>query len=273
MELVFNINNLTERAAMGETFQDGKRESNTGIVIFDDFLLAIDPTTNFQTASEYRKKIEEEFNLPVKYLFITHHDGDHTFGALAFKDSIVIGHQNLTNRLQRKIKDEWLQIKNEIVFPQITFKEKMVINVNDIEVEFHHAGGHSDCSSYVYFPKEKVLFAGDLMFSRMFPWAGDSTASPDQWINILQQFLDMDIKFLVPGHGPLCGKNEVRKHLNHFEELRAIVLDAIMDGTDISSINRPEFYPASSEIIISKTLEYYYQYYTHRKCVAEVKIW
>lgn len=273
MELVFNINNLTEKTAMVETFQNGKRESNAGIVIFDDFILAVDPTTNYQTAIEYRKKLEMEFNLPVKYLFITHHDGDHVFGALAFKDSIIVGHQNLAKRLQSKIYNEWSEIKSEIVLPQITFKEKVIISNNDVEVELHHAGGHSDCSSYGYFPKEKVLFAGDLVFSRMFPWAGDITSSPDQWINTLQKFLDMDIRFLVPGHGPLCGKNEIRKHLKHFEELRGIVLDAVSDETDISSINRPEFYPASNEIIVSKTLTHYYKYYAHRKCVAEVKIW
>jgi cyclase len=113
-------------------------------------------------------------------------------------------------------------------------------------VEFIHTGGHTDCSSVVYVPEDETLFAGDLLFVERFPWAGDPTADPDKWIEAFQRMLDMDVEKIVPGHGPLCGLDEVERQLKWMKEVRWIMKGLIEEGAteeEALDYEYPTLYP------------------------------
>jgi glyoxylase-like metal-dependent hydrolase (beta-lactamase superfamily II) len=111
------------------------------------------------------------------------------------------------------------------------------------DVEIINMGGHSDCSSVVYIPEEKALFAGDLVFAGRFPWAGDPTSHPETWIKAFQRILDMDVETIIPGHGPICDKVEIRTQMNWFKNARDILSELISRGEPVKEAVKPEHYP------------------------------
>jgi glyoxylase-like metal-dependent hydrolase (beta-lactamase superfamily II) len=262
---------------------DKKLCSNAGGVALKRFILAIDPTMKPPAARAFRQKIERRFGLPVKFLLITHYHDDHVFGAAPFKDACIIGSRELaTNILERRETDwspqaleEWKRNDPdvadwagdvEILVPSLCFRDRLEVRDDDLSVTLVHAGGHTSCSAYAYFPNEKVVFAGDLLFAHSFPYAGDETCDPERWMEALREILTLDFEKLVPGHGPVVGKDEVENHLRFFEALREETIKAVKTAGGPGAIRLPEFYPLTDESNWRKTTttKRWYEFY-HEK--------
>ncbi|MBD3193202.1 MAG: MBL fold metallo-hydrolase [Candidatus Heimdallarchaeota archaeon] len=265
MEVESKIKEITERTFLGRTVIDGKRQSNAGAILLKDSLFVFDPSPEAATGKTFRKLIEEKSGLPTKYLAISHYHWDHIFGAKAFEDVTIIGSEKLLQILEYLIKNDWKHKVDNIVLPKIVFKEKLIIQDDGISIELQHTGGHTECSIFAYVPEEKVLFTGDLVFAKLFPWAGDRTCNPDQWINIFKQWLDLDFEYVVPGHGPLTGKSEIMKQLRNLKNLRSTIIDAIADNVEISKIELPPFYEPLSESSRTRTIEHFYRFYANQE--------
>jgi glyoxylase-like metal-dependent hydrolase (beta-lactamase superfamily II) len=133
----------------------------------------------------------------------------------------------------------WLFEGLRIVLPTETFEDGYAVD----GVEMTYLGGHTDCSSVVYIPDDKVLFAGDLMFAETFPWAGDPTADPDVWIEAYKTIIGMDVETIVPGHGPLCDKGEFEIQLAWFESVRDEMKGLIAKGASMDEAVSHDGYP------------------------------
>jgi len=264
MEVECSIEKITERTAIGITFIDGVSQSNAGAVAFNDFLIVLDPSPEDYTAEIFRQKIEKHFQLPTKYLFISHYHGDHVRGAIAFKDVVKFGSQKLLPMMQRTLETSWKDIREKIVFPNILFNDRLTLSDEDLHIEFHWVGGHTECSAYAYFLNEKVLFAGDLVFAERFPWAGDPTCNPDLWIAAFEEFLKLDFKYLLPGHGPMVGREEINKQLKQMVDLRKLIIDAVKDNQNVETIQPKTIYNSPYEYTIPRTIQHFYNFYKNR---------
>jgi glyoxylase-like metal-dependent hydrolase (beta-lactamase superfamily II) len=67
-------------------------------------------------------------------------------------------------------------------------------------VVFTPAHSPADCA--VWFPAERVLFAGDVCFNRVVPLAVH--ARPSAWIAAIDALAALEPAVIVPGHGPLA---------------------------------------------------------------------
>jgi cyclase len=141
---------------------------------------------------------------------------------------------------------EWID-DVEFVFPSVLFHQRIDIVNQGRFIEFRHAGGHTSCSVYGYYPDEKVLFAGDLIFAGQIPFAADVTCNPEQWITTLKTWLNWEIVHVIPGHGPVAGIAEIKKHLDFFESLKKATLDAIQAGKEPQDITMPTTYTVSEQ--------------------------
>ncbi|MFX0182101.1 MAG: MBL fold metallo-hydrolase [Candidatus Hodarchaeota archaeon] len=276
MEKKLELEFLTNHIAVNTS---NIRSGNIGAIILRNFICMIDTTTYSITAKIFRKKIETKFRLPVKFLIYTHYHGDHIFGAAAFRDLTIISSKqtfiNLTNFKTLKLIEEWkYNLMNEdslakgieIILPTISFSDKMFIKDEDLEIEICHAGGHTSGSTYVYFPKEKVIFTGDLIFEDIYPYAGDPTCNPDRWITQLEQIHKMDIEKIVPGHGRiLLSKGELNKHIAFYKSLKAAIMDAIQENLSMKTIKAPDFFKLEEDIWKPIAIEYWYNFYKDQK--------
>jgi hypothetical protein len=70
---------------------------------------------------------------------------------------------------------------------------------------------------------------------------------------------------VVPGHGPLCGKEEVRRQLRFLKELRANTLKAIKMDAGAAAIEMPAIYEEVPESRDTRTARRFYEFYSNNK--------
>lgn len=106
----------------------------------------------------------------------------------------------------------------ELALPQETFAGELPIRVGERELRLIEVGpAHTRGDTLVHAPSERVLFTGDILFSEAHPiaWAGPVS----NWIAACDRILAMDVAVIVPGHGPVAGRDAVRELKAYFEYL------------------------------------------------------
>jgi cyclase len=271
------VQRVTEHTAIAI---DPRLRSNAAAVAFDDFVVAVDVGMKPYASRMFREALEAEFGRPVRYVCVTHAHADHTFGLSAFKDVTLLGSRALGAALEKspdfdtqalegmKRMDpadaDWVN-EVERVVPQVRFDGRLDVGAGGRAVEFHHSGGHTACGVWGYVPAERVLFSGDLIFAGMFPFAGDDTADPEAWMEILRSWTALAVDYVIPGHGPVCGPEEIARQLSFFEALKRNTLAALEAGAEASGIELPDIYPVTDmPWFAEKTQQHWHAYYRAR---------
>jgi glyoxylase-like metal-dependent hydrolase (beta-lactamase superfamily II) len=91
------------------------------------------------------------------------------------------------------------------------------------QVEFQAIGtAHSPGDQTILLPKERILFAGDLIEERMFPIVPfnpptitKSDIDVTRWVDALSSFEQIDASIIVPGHGSL-GQAEIARSVREY---------------------------------------------------------
>lgn len=156
------------------------------------------------------------------YLTMTHFHPEHGYGAQVFKRGSTI----LYNRAQRDELEEkgtryidlFRQTQSKavgvalegttIVMPNFTYDGPGAeLDLGGRTVEFRSVGlAHTRGDQVVFLPKEKILFAGDLIEERMFPIfpyfpPADVELDGEHWADVLGGFKTFAPRLVVPGHG------------------------------------------------------------------------
>jgi glyoxylase-like metal-dependent hydrolase (beta-lactamase superfamily II) len=253
----------------------GLGRGNVGAVSLRNFVIAIDSTIYAKLAQIFRTNLKNYFKLPVKYLIFTHYHADHIFGIGAFKDIVSFcSEQMLKNMQSNSIKQAYKHRVKEFIkadpmaegvlfeLPSIAFNNKLVIRDEDLYIEVIHTGGHTSGSSIVYFPYENVLFAGDLIFANMFPFAGDATCNPEHYIKALEMMKEMKPDFIIPGHGKvLKGHNAIDEYIEFFKEFRMTIKDAISDGIAPEKVEITTSFELDRPDLKTSSVNHWYNFY------------
>ena len=254
---------------------------NAAAVALDNFIVVIDPMHYPSQGRKFREYLETKYNLPVKYLFITHYHGDHVFGMSAFKGVEVIGTECLSENMKERIENHWTQEtldewkeKNpglvdeidafEFWLPDTTFKDSYTIKDGVLRLELHRSGGHSGCSAFAYFPSEKILFAGDEIAAMEWPYISDETGNPDDYFSALEHMMTLEIDRVIPGHGPIVGKDHIEEYLIFIRKLKKLVKEAVDEDRQPESIEVPDFYKPTVDWQIEKALEFMHKFYSEK---------
>lgn len=264
---------------------EGKNGGNFGAVVLDDQIVMIDSGLAHTVTRKVRDQLVKESGLPILKVAFTHHHSDHVFGAQAFEQASLIASLAMGDCCREALKDDWIlsEIRDyasqtkvdrpdfwvsvqdlRIRTPDILFTGTLTIGrANDMEVK--HVGGHTSDSSIVIVEPEHVVFSGDLLFCGTFPYAGDPTNDPEAWIAALQGFLKPDYVRIVPGHGSVCGNDEVVRHLDFFKSLRRNIKRALKRGISVDEFMEqdmiPEYYTDGADKRARSTVERWYDYY------------
>ena len=159
----------------------------------------------------------------------------------------------------------WNAVKTlSIRVPKITFRDKISLGKNN-EITVKLLGGHTSGSSIVIAHPQKAIFVGDLIFSGQFPYGGDQTCNPDDWIEALEEVSNIGYETIIPGHGPVCGINELEEYTHALRDLRDVVKNAILFGTSKEQIvdqgQIPKPLQSSFERFGNVTLDHWLNFY------------
>jgi cyclase len=231
----------------------GEGKGNIGAIELPNYTVVVDSTISTKTANSFRKSLESKTKSPVRKLILTHYHSDHVLGIPAFKDCDII-----TSEAYEKLR------RTAEHSPNITFDKSLVLKDGEFSVEIAHAGGHTTDSSYIYFPQKKTLFSGDLIFAKTFFYAGDRTFNPDSWTKALKKIMTMEIETIVPGHGPVCGREEVEKYIRFFEATSSKMRELVKMGASkkdaLENTGFPDFYPEYREGLRVLALTNWYRF-------------
>jgi len=211
--------------------------TSRGLVFIDSPFL---PEDGKKWADLTRKQTGQD----AAYVINTDHHYDHVMGN-GFLTPNVICHTKaargmgylkdkkvLKQVIQEAFPDVLLKYESFIdrfdpVSPHITFDRGLTLNMGDATFVLEFVGGHSPATIMIYLAEEKVLFTGDNVEGQ-FPFFGQ--AHFGKWKEGLKKMLSMDIDLVVPGHGPVGGKEMVEKYFTFFEELEIEVREFQSQG-------------------------------------------
>jgi cyclase len=119
-----------------------------------------------------------------------------------------------------------------LVPPTRTFDRELELSVGDMPVRLIEVGpAHTRGDVLVHLPRERVLFAGDVLFIGGHPVIWDGSA--DGWIDACERILGMDLEVIVPGHGPITDKAGVRELRDYLVYVRAEAEAAFHAGVPV----------------------------------------
>ncbi|MCH2125612.1 MAG: MBL fold metallo-hydrolase [Pirellulaceae bacterium] len=221
---------------------------NQGWVVFRDYVLVID--ANFPNqAEEVIKLIRKHTDKPIRYVFDTHHHGDHADGngiftklgaAAIASERSRIGFETIAFEGFEKMKTDKPEEYGELDFeyPSVWFPQKIVFEdagEGGQRVELIYFGhGHTVGDAVAWLPKQRILFTGDACVNGPFNYMGES--NPQSWIAVLNAMHELDPKVVAPGHGELGGREVVENQRRYFSELRATVKKMIDNGASLERI-------------------------------------
>jgi glyoxylase-like metal-dependent hydrolase (beta-lactamase superfamily II) len=183
-----------------------------------------------QAVTTYVEEIKKVTNQPIRYVIYSHHHFDHIAGGKPFKDAGAkfVAHKRAKERLA-VLKDP------HTVLPDETVDKNRTIKLSGTSLELTYLGlNHSDSTLIMRLPKEKVIFAVDLMPVGSLPGRGMIDSYPLEWEASLKKVLGMDWEKLIPGHpgagGRLGAKQDVQDILTFLEDVSAEVKTAAREG-------------------------------------------
>src|SRR6266478_6385504 len=99
-------------------------------------------------------------------------------------------------------------------------KLPMKVDLGGMTAVIESYPGHSGTDVILRVPEQNVVYAGDLLFSGMYPVCFDAQATVSGWRQTLKTFAswDKDMVF-VPGHGPICGQEGVALSRALFDDI------------------------------------------------------
>ncbi len=187
------------------------------------------------------KKITDK---PVTYLINTHWHGDHTGGNANFQKegAIIVSHENVRKRmsLDQVVRGEKRPASPKEALPVITFSEDMQFYMDEEPVLVTHIhNAHTDGDVLVYFVNSNVLHVGDAYFQGKFPYIDiDSGGSIDGYIKgikTVMRIADASTK-IIPGHGNVTTKEELKEYLQMLEDLKTQVFTEIEKGASLEEV-------------------------------------
>lgn len=197
--------------------------ANAGIVIGRDGILVVDSLISAKEAQRFLADIRKISDKPIRYVVNTHTHLDHAFGNCVFAKlgATVISH-DADRRLLEKVGESTLKniasfglkqenmVGTEIVYPSLTFSERMTIDLGGETGELIRTlPSHTEGSLIVYHPVRKLLFSGDILFTDFHPYLADGDIAG--WTKSLDALIAMDVERIIPGHGPLSTKKDLRE--------------------------------------------------------------
>ncbi len=242
--------------------QIGVRGANVGCIATQEGVVMVESPMFPEDALKLRDEIAKIGQ--VRYLINTEPHHDHTTGNYYFP-GIVVGHEGTRKQVLATSIDqikEMLQaaapnslpLDKDFHFrpPTITFSQSLTLYLGKHTFKLINLPGHTPGETAVFIPEEKVVFTGDNVVSGTMPFLHE--AVPYAWLDSLKQLQQLDVDYIVPGHGNVCGKSYLSEMFATVQAWIEAVKEALAKGQTLEeaqkSIKMYERFPGDKQRMV-----------------------
>jgi len=241
------------------------RDTNLGLVLTEAGAIVIDTPLYPDEARRWRQEVDKLAQGRVLYVVNTDHHLGHWLGNFAFEGVPTVAHRYVATHVAEKYDEtfrgrlvESFRASDPIVAeqmaqipfipPQVGVADRLFFDKGDVTIEVRHLGGHTPASLIVRVAEADVVFTGDLLVKERHPYLGE--ANTTQWLTALAQLQKMD-GTLVPGHGPVCTRKDVRTLTEYIEEMTRAVSEFYRAGLSrkdtVSKVKMLDWFPVKEK--------------------------
>ncbi len=240
---------------------------NNVIIEMADYLIVVD--ANFPSGARAAlAEARQVSSKPVKYVFDTHHHGDHAYGNPVWtrEGAITLAHKGVAEEMKRYEPKRWLDTAKQRADvgelglptaepPQQTFDQSpFVLSDGKRRVEFHFFGwAHTRGDGFVYLPNERVLSTGDAVVNGPYNYTADGYIG--NWANVVRAAAKLGATRVLPGHGGAGGTEILTGQQQFFVELHRAVKAAVDGGSKIEDLVTKGGQKASTTIQLPETVK------------------
>jgi glyoxylase-like metal-dependent hydrolase (beta-lactamase superfamily II) len=198
-------------------------DPNVGAIEGEDFLVAFEALATPTAARKWLAKLREYTDKPVRYLVLSHYHAVRVLGASAFDAEVIVAHEKTKFLIGERGKQDWASEFGRmprlfddpdsipgLTWPTATFNDTFTIDLGGDhgELVLKHVGrGHTAGDIVAWLPKQKILFAGDLVEAQAALYTGD--AFHQEWAaGTLDQVAAFGAEQLIGGRGAIARGRE-----------------------------------------------------------------
>lgn len=210
-----------------------------GMVVGKEKSLMIDAGNSEAHAQLFLEMLaEKQINTP-HFVVLTHWHWDHIFGMSGLKGILSISSTQTKDEMQKLIPLSWsdealdqrvaegteiefcsLAIKKEYVdhrdikinLPDLTFEDKLEIDLGGVSCILKHVGGdHANDSVVVYIIEEKILFLGDSIYPDIFSKKRNYTI--ERTLRLLEELEKFEADTYILSHWKPISKDEFQSEV------------------------------------------------------------
>jgi glyoxylase-like metal-dependent hydrolase (beta-lactamase superfamily II) len=203
-------------AVVGDTGRGVEGRPNAGFLVTSEGVVVVDALASPRDGARLLGTIRKTTKQPVTWLVLTHHHPDHHFGAIVFKraGAKVIAHPDRRTLASEGGEDaliaDWVRVVGLDAMRGFEFADtpdRPVTGTDTLRmgrttiVITHPGAAHTPGDLMIWLPKERVLFAGDILVEDGVTMMVDGGSK--ELLEALDAIDSLHPRIVVPGHGAI----------------------------------------------------------------------
>jgi len=220
-----------------------------GVVVTDAGVVLIDPGGSYRGAQAIDSMIKQVTAQPVVKVINTGGQDHRWLGNGYFRErgAEIISSDKAVADQRARARDQLIGLTNLVgengiagtdpVYADRSFADKLDFDLGGVSFQLRHAGqAHTPGDIYIWLPREKIMFSGDIVYVERMLGVGAQSNSKS-WIGVFEAMAANRPEHLVPGHGHATSMAKAKKDtLEYLQFLRGAVAEFMVEGGDISDI-------------------------------------
>ncbi len=238
--------------------RDAPNETNKGFmnnpafVVTDKSVVVFDPGSSVQIGQSLIARIKKITNKPITHVFNSHIHGDHWLATdaiqQAYPEVTIYAHPVMLQEAKTGEGETWIKLMSnltagatdgtKVVLPTHTLEDQQVVSIDNISIKSHLSDlSHTKTDAMFQIVEDNILITGDNSFNKRMPRMDDGSFMGN--IKSMQDALAIDIEQVIPGHGPLGGKEVLSAYkdlLSIIYEEAKVLLDEDLESFEMKPI-------------------------------------
>jgi cyclase len=230
---------ITDHVFVGTNF----RGCNSSFVVTSEGVVVIDTPMVPSEVKKWRGEIEKYGE--IKYVINGEPHNDHVAGD-CWMGGTLVAHEGTREAIKNNSREmlegqmKWmapdaLPLDREFRYrlPDITFTGSLTLYLGKHSFHLLEMPGHTPSETAVFVPEERVVFTSDNVVQGM-PILFQ--ALPDDWLKSLKKLEKLEVDKVVPGHGGVCDKVQLKIMQDNIKYMVGEVKAAMAKGWSLKEI-------------------------------------